>query len=400
MPNWYMVEEKEQRSFTLTDPALAEFLGVGNSYAGVPVTENTALSLSAVYRAVSLISGTMAAVSLKTFSRAPDGSKNRVQSFLDNPAGDGVTNYEFLETVLAHLLLHGNAFLLHVYGGGGQILALQIIHPSAVSIESKGLYKVSLASGGTRTYSGAELTHIPALSLDGIRGVAPLEVARNSWGTSIAGERSAARLFTNGPLISGIITPESGTELSAGDATAIAASVRNRVTGSENAGSIPVINRELKFQQWSINAADLQFLESRAFQVEEIARWFGVPSYLLMDQAKQTSFGSGVEVQGISLARHTLLPWAKRIEQRLSRLLGDDLWVEFDFSSLERPNVQDEIALLTAQVNGGILSLNEARKIRNLPPIDGGDELRIPSGVMLLSQLQASAEAMSVGEES
>ena len=119
-----------------------------------------------------------------------------------------------------------------------------------------------------------------------------------------------------------------------------------------------------------MTAADAQFLESRAFQIEEVARWFGVPPHLLMQTDKQTSWGTGVEEQNNGLSRFTIHPWTTRIEQALSRLLPSTQWVEFDFASLERPTPEDEINLIIAQVNAGILTVDEARALRNLPPLN------------------------------
>ena len=129
---------KEQRSLiSVSDPALAAWFGATPGYSGVIVGESTALSLSAVWRAVSLISGTIAQLPLRTL-RDVDGTRTRVNSFLDNPGGpDGPTPFEWTETVLVHLLLHGNAFLAHVYNGGGAIVALVPVHPLCVSVRAE-----------------------------------------------------------------------------------------------------------------------------------------------------------------------------------------------------------------------------------------------------------------------
>jgi HK97 family phage portal protein len=125
-----------------------------------------------------------------------------------------------------------------------------------------------------------------------------------------------------------------------------------------------------------MSSVDAQFLESRQFSIEEISRWFGVPPHMLMQTDKQTSWGTGVEEQHRALGRTVLSPWAQRFEQRCSRLLPQPRFVEFDFAGLERPSPKDEIELLMKQTGGKpILTVNEARAIRNLPPVDGGDVL-------------------------
>jgi HK97 family phage portal protein len=360
---------------SISDPALVELFGVGfPNYSGVEVGEGSALGISAVYRAVALIAGTVATLPLRTLRDTGDGMRQRVNSFLDNPGGpDGPTPFEWTETVLLHLLLHGNAFLVHIFGGAGQLIALMPIHPLCVTIEPADVpggkrFKASLVDGTLREFDATTMTHIPALSMDGLRGLSPIAVARNSLGTAIAGDRAAARMFSTGALISGMVTPEEDVEED--EAKAIKAALDQKMTGWENAGGISVINRRLKFTPWTMSAEDAQFLQSRAFQIEEIARWFGVPPHLLGQTDKQTSWGQGVESQNRGLARYSLHPWTARIEQRLSRLLPNPRFVEFEFAGLERPTPEAEIDLLIKQVTAGLLTLNEARAIRNLPPLD------------------------------
>lgn len=372
---------------SIADPATAAWLGAGTAnYSGVQVGEGSALGISAVYRAVSLISGTLASLPMRTMREIED-TRTVVGSFLDDPGGpDGPTPYEWRETVLAHLLLHGNAFLAHVFNGGGGLAALVPIHPLAVQVEwardeagkltNRKLYTASLADGTRAVFDDTTMTHVPALCLDGLRGLSPISVARNSLGTAIAGDRAAAKLFADGALISGMVTPEE--DLEPGDVKRIRDDLNQNVLGWENAARIAVLNRRLKFTPWTMSMEDAQFLQSRQFQIEEIARWYGVPPYELMQTEKQTSWGTGIEAQQRGLARQVLGPWAARIEQRLSRLLPAPRFVRFDFAGLERPTPEQEIALLIQQVGAGLITVNEARKIRGMDPIGDGDALRVP----------------------
>lgn len=373
----------EQRSvISVSDPALATYFNVGTpALGGVPVGESTALGLSAVWRAVSLISQTIAQLPLKTY-RDVQGVRTEVNSFLDNPGGpDGLTPFEWRELVLAHLLLHGNAFLVHVYNGAGALAALQPVHPLSVAIDcvpdapGGKVYQVSLQNGQRLTLDGSQLTHIPALSTDGVRGLSPISVARNSLSTAIAGDRAAAKMFSDGALISGVITPED--DLSEDEAKAIKDGLNSKVAGWENASSIAVINRKLKFTPWSMSSEDAQFLESRQFQIEEVARWYGLQPFHLAQVEGQTSWGTGISEQNRGLARSVLAPWCARIEQRLSRLLPAPRFVEFEMAGLERGTPKEEVELLILQVDAGIMTVNEARHIRNMQPIEGGDAPRI-----------------------
>jgi HK97 family phage portal protein len=368
---------------SINDPALAAWFGITPSYAGVSVGEDSALSLSAVWRAVSLISGTIAGLPLKTMRDLGDGTRVRVSSFLDNPAGpESITAYEWVETVLAHLLIWGNAFLIHRYNGAGAIIGLTPVHPGCVSVEyAPGVpggktFKVSV-DGKQREFDASTMTHIPGLSSDGLRGFSPITVARHSLGTSIAADRSAAKMFSSGLLVSGVVSVEEN--VTQEEAKSIAESLSRNVGGWENAGEIALVNRKVKWQPWQMSSEDAQFLESRSFQVEEIARWYGIPPHLLMSTEKSTSWGTGIEEQNRGLARYTLSGWTTRIEQRLSRLLAQPRFVQFDYAGLLQPSPEVEIDLLIKQVRAGLLTPNEARRMRGMDPMPDGDTLHATS---------------------
>lgn len=375
-----------QNLYSIADPLLIQFFGGGHpNYSGVTVGESGALAISAVYRAVSLISGTVASLPMRTLRDIGDGRVQRTRSFLDEPGGpDGPTQFEWTETVLSHLLLHGNAYLVHVYNGAGVIARLEPVHPLCVSVElprpddqqqpvGGKWFKVHLENGQMRILDARDLTHIPALSTDGVRGQSPIEVARNSLGIAIAADRAAAKMFANGLLNPILVSPKEDIEQE--EAKDVKDGFQRNAAGWENAYEVAVVNRSIDVHQLTMSAADAQFLQSRHFQVEEIARWFGVPPHLLMQTDKQTSWGTGVAEQNRGLARTVLVPWASRIQERLSRLLPSPRFVEFDMAGLERGSPSEEIGLLIQQVQAGLLTINEARHVRNLPPLPGGDGL-------------------------
>lgn len=362
-------------SYSIGDPALAEYLGMGGtSYAGVAVTETSALGLTAVYRAVSIISGTIAGLPLKSYRDGSDG-RQEVGSFLDNPGGTQFTPFEWTELVLVHLLLHGNAYLLHVYNGAGGIVELYPIHPGLVHVEADQqfgkIFKVMGSDGETREYTPEDLTHIPALGTDGLVGLSPICVARNALGTGIAGDQAAARMFGNGMMLGGMITSEE--ELSKEDAESILVGLKSKLSSSKNAGDWPFINKNLKFTPWTVPAKDAQFLESREHQITEVARIFGVPAVLLAEDGAST-WGSGIAELIRGMQKFTLRPWTSRIEQHLSRLLPAPRFVEFEYKSLLQGTPAEEVELLARQVETGLLTLNEARAIMNLPAISASPE--------------------------
>jgi HK97 family phage portal protein len=383
--------EAPRDELSIGDPALAGYFGTGPTYAGVNVTERSALGIAAFWRAVMLIAGTIASLPLKSIGQIDD-ERQPIRTWLDDPGtADGQTPYEWKETCLLHSLLHGNTYLQHVYNGGGAIVGATPLHPLSVTpswerlpdgrFTGRKVFDALLGDGTRRTYTQATMTQVMGPSLDGLRGLSLLGVARQSLATSIAGERAAAKMFGNGALISGLVSTEE--DVDNDEAEVIKAGLDNKLGGWENAGEVAFVNRKLRFTPWTMSAEDAQFLGSRQFQIEEVARWTGVPPHLLMQTEKQTSWGTGVAEQNRGLGRFTLLGWTMRYEQRLSRLIagppgpaGPRRFAEFDFAGLERPTPEDEIKLLIEQVKAGLLTVNEARRIRNLPPIEGGDVLR------------------------
>lgn len=386
---WSWLREADQPAETraeayplrLDDGTFADWMGWGPSTAGVAVSPQGSLGLSSVYRAVSLVAGTIATLPLKSYRDLPDGTRVRVDSFLDEPGGkSGLTQFEWTELVLVHLLLWGNAYLAHVVGGAGQVIALVPIHPSAVTVKPVSTpeehhrfdpwpkyFTVSMADGSQRDWTPMEITHVTAMATDGLKGLSPIETNRQAIGTGLAGDQAAARMFQSGSFPSGLVTTEE--DIGADEAIAIKAGLDAKVTGVNNAGKLAFVNRNLKFQPWIMPAADLQFIESRVHQVEEISRIFGVPPHLLGQTEKQTSWGTGVTEQNRGLSRYTLMPWTSRVEQRLTRLLVNKQVCEYDYAGLLQGSAQEELDMLIKQVGAGILTVDEARRIRNLPPL-------------------------------
>lgn len=378
----------ENVSRPLDDPYIVAML-TGGTPGGVPVvTERAALSLSAVYRAVSLGAGTIASLPLRTLRTRPDGTRERTRSWVDDPGFGQWTPFEWRELATVHLWLHGNAYGQHVYNGAGALVGLNWVHPLAVEVERDAdavggrKYTVRLDDGTSQEFDALTMTHISGLSLDGLKGVSPITLARLSLGGAIAGDKAHNRMMTNGAMISGLVTPDADEDLTEAEAKVVKQTVSDAMTGVENAGQVAVINRKLRFQPWQLSAVDAQFMASRAFSIEEVSRWWGLPPHLLGQIDKQTSWGTGVAEQNRGLARYTLQPWTARIEQRVSRLLSRSQVAEFDFAQFLAPSPEDEIGLLLDQLNGGMLTANEVRRIRNLPPIPGeeNDRLRLPAG--------------------
>lgn len=363
----------QRRSWTLADPAWFMNLTQAGNAANETVTEHTSLGLTAVYRSVQIIAGTVAGLPLKSFRTTSDDRRERVASFLDNPGGlYGPTRYAWTETLLAHLLLHGNAYCFHLYSGAGALAGLQLLHPTSVALERDAYrpggrkFTVVMGDGQTRVFTELDITHIAGLSTDGLRGLSPIGACRNAVGTGLAGDRAAGRMFSNGLLIGGVVSvPE---DLDEEQAAQIQSSLQNRMGGAARAGDIAVVNASLDFKPWTMNADDAQFIESRGFQVEEIARLYGVPKVLLAEDGAST-WGSGIAELIRGFQKFTLMNWTARIEQALSRLLPAPRFVEFDYSGLLQPSPRESTDNLAAEIAAGLLTVDEARRLLNRPPL-------------------------------
>ena len=381
------VEEQPRALISIADPALAAYFSPGGGLvdlAGVQVSEFSILGLSAMFRAVSLISGTLASLPLRTLTDTAGGQSDVVRSVFDNPDGpDHQTQFEWEETLFAHLIIHGKAGALKVRNQAGAVVRLALVHPLCFYPEEPTLeeyadpakmmprggiwFKVTLNDATQVRLDADDFWYVPAMSLNGIHGLGLLQVARNALGTSIAGDRAAAKMFSNGALISGLATPEDDFEPD--ELPQMRQELDRGLTGYENAGGIALVNRRMKFTPWTLSAVDAQFLQSRQFQIEDVARWTGVPPHLLMQTEKQTSWGTGVEEQNRALGRTVLNPWATRFEGRGTRLLGRPRRIEIDFIGLERPSPDREIELDLSQVAAGVMTVDEYRRKRGWTPL-------------------------------
>lgn len=377
-------EPPANTSLSIADPALAALFTPGGvvDLAGVSVGEQSALGLSALFRGVSLISGTLASLPLRSLRLDDSGAPQQVPSVFDDPDGpDGQTPYEWKETLFAHLVIHGRAGALKVRTEAGGLARLALCHPLSFypelptreefqsgNLPMGGLwFRVSLADGTQVKLDQNDFWYIPALAMTPGFGQGLLQLARPSLSTAIAGDKAAAKVFSSGALISGLATPaDEGLDISE-DIPKIRQELNRNVLGHENAGTIALVNRRLQFTPWTMTAQQAQFIESRAFQIEEISRWTGVPPHLLMQTDKQTSWGTGVDEQNRGLSKFVLGHWAQRVEQRGSRLLARPRWCEFDFSGLERPNFETNVGLILQQIAAGLISADYGRKLLNIP---------------------------------
>ena len=366
-----LIRSVENPSIPLSASNISSVLGGRTVDAGVDVSERSSLEMAAVWRAVSLIAGTAASLPLKTY-RTGSRDESPLRVLRDpNPAQ---TPFEFWECVYLHMLLWGNAYILKERAAGGQVQNLWPLHPGRVKVGVVRAEKVFTVDGDLeRPFSADRVMHIPGLGYDGITGASPIRLASQGIGLSLAAEKYGAKLFGSGSLMGGILQTEQ--RLDQETATALKNRWREKVAGLDKAHDVAVLDAGAKFQAITMPNNDAQFIETRRFQIGEIARLFGVPPHMLMDTEKSTSWGTGIEQQSIGFVVYTLRSsWLSRIEQRITKELGpSDVYAKYKVEGLLRGDSSARANFYNVMRNVGAYSPNDIRDLEDLPPIDGGD---------------------------
>ena len=371
----------ENPRYPLTAPELLTWMMAGSQTdSGVLVTPERSVQITAVYRAVSLISGAAAALPLKVFR---SGRREEVRvPLLERPHPDA-TDFELWEYVYVSLLLWGNAYLEKRRDGLGRVVELWPINPATVTVRRGALTEANPSGKefviGSQVLTPYEVLHIPGLSYNGLVGLSPIQVARQALGLAAAAEAFGAKLFGSGSLMSGVLQTDQ--KLTEEVAQRVKADFAAKVGGGlRNAHEVAVLDAGLKFQPISIPPEDAQFLQTRKFQVQEIARLYGVPPHLLMDLDGSTSWGTGIEQQTIGFVVYTLRPWLTRVERRVtaSDLIPARAYAEYVVEGLLRGDTATRYQAYATARQWGWMSINEIRARENLEPVEGGDQLISP----------------------
>lgn len=362
----------------LTSASLLEYLGGAELDAGISVSERSSLHMPAVWRAVSVIAGVSAALPLHTYKA---GTKERALSPLLEDPHPELTPVELWRLCYMHRVLWGNAYVQKVRNGAGQVKELWPITPDRVRVErekptpeSPGgkVFWVTDDWGGVHRKTSHEILHVPGLGYDGVTGVSPVRLAAQGIGLAQAAEKSAARLFGSGNIVGGILQTEQ--RLDAEQANALKARWQAKMAGVQNAHEVAVLDSGASFHPVTMPYKDSQFLESREFANTEVARMFGVPLFLLMETAKSTSWGTGLEQQAQGWVTFDLGPtWLTPTEQRITKELlppGKE-YAKYQLAGLLRGDSSSRATFYRAMRDTGVMSANDIRALEDLPPITG-----------------------------
>jgi HK97 family phage portal protein len=374
----------ENPNVPLNNLSLLGLFGGQPTDSGVPVTEYTAMNMSAVYRAVSLISGLAGSLPLNAID---DTTKKPVTgTILDDPHPD-MTPLEYWRLMAAHRCLWGNCFSQKVYKRGGKIAHLNPIAPDRVTVlrakpitanPSGKIFKITQVDGTMTVLTPNEVMHIPGIGYDGLCGISPVRMAAQAIGMAQAAEATAARLFKSGNMLSGLLSTEA--ELDQQQAETLQARWAEKFSGIDGAHRVAVLDSGAKFQSLTMPNDDAQLLESRDFQVTEAARFFGIPPYLMYQTDKTTSWGSGLEQQARGFNQFDLHPnWLAPAEQRITKeLLPAGQTARYDIDRLLRGDSIARAEYYRVMFEMGVLNPNEIRDQEDLPPRDGGDKYMEP----------------------
>ena len=373
---------------------------MGGSSAGKTVTERSAMQMTAVYSCVRILAEAIAGLPLHLYRYKKDGGKEKaidhpLYLLLHDEPNPEMSSFVFRETLMTHLLLWGNAYAQIIRNGKNEVVALYPLMPNKMAVdrdEHGQLYytyqrsndEAATMTGSTVILKPSDVLHIPGLGFDGLVGYSPIAMAKNAIGMAIACEEYGAKFFANGAAPGGVLEHPGTIK----DPQRVRESWQSTFGGSGNANKIAVLEEGMKYTPIGISPEQAQFLETRKFQINEIARIFRVPPHMVGDLEK-SSF-SNIEQQSLEFVKYTLDPWVIRWEQSLMRALlaqeeKNEYFVKFNLEGLLRGDYQSRMNGYAIARQNGWMSANDIRELENqdrIPAEEGGD-LYLINGNML-----------------
>lgn len=390
----------------------------GGTSSGKAVNERTAMQTTAVYSCVRILAESIAGLPIHVYRYKGDGSKEKVithplYTLLHDEPNPEMTSFVFRETLMSHLLLWGNAYAQIVRDGRGRVLALYPLLPSKMEVNRTAngelVYTYRRDSGESRihpehttvTLRRDEVLHIPGLGFDGLVGYSPIAMAKNAIGMALATEEYGAAFFANGANPGGVLEHPGVVK----DPQRVKESWNTAYQGSKNAHRVAVLEEGMKYHQVGIPPEQAQFLETRKFQINEIARIFRVPPHMVGDLEK-SSF-SNIEQQSLEFVKYTLDPWVIRWEQALRQALilpseKSAYFISFNLDGLLRGDYASRMRGYSTARQNGWMSANDIRELENMnriPAEEGGDLYLVNGNMLPLSQAGAFASKNKKSKE-
>ncbi|UIJ43716.1 phage portal protein [Sphingomonas cannabina] len=397
-----------RRTLTLLDPASWRGVFTGVSTSGKTVTATDAMTISTVWACTRLVAGTISSLPLMVYRDGAGDSRKVAKDhplyalLHDSPNADQ-SALDFWQFICVSLELWGNAFARIERGAGRRIVALTPIRPDVMQVRrltDGSIQYTYVDQGKAHTVGQDEMFHIRGFGGAPLGGLSTLSFGRNSFGLAMSTDEAAAHVYKNGLRPSGVLKTNDNQTLKPDQRADIYKYVVEPFAG-DNSGKPLVLEAGLSWQSISISADDAQMIQSRQFSVEDCCRWFGVPPHMVGHTAGNTRLGSSIEQQTLGWMVFGLRERLKRIEQAVMKQLLTaaerlTVTVEFNFEGLLRADSAGRAAFYSAMVQNGIMTRNEVRRLENLPPIEGGDDLTIQSNMIPVSKL---GEITSTGSE-
>ncbi len=361
------------------DAAMDLAINGAPTHSGVAVTGENAMNFSAVFCAVNIIAGSIASLPLQLYRRVGDGGKEPFREhplfdLLHNQPNPEMTSYVFREILQQHLLLTGNAYAEIMLDLRGTPAELWPMNPAAIKLRRDDndhiVYEVREADGTTRRIPADRMFHIPGLGFDGRVGYSVLAKARETFGLGLAMEEFQARFYGQGTNIGGVLTHPGKLDDIAHER--LKKTWADAYSGLSGSHATPLLEEGMTYQRHGMPLEDAQFLESRVFQVGEIARWFNLPPHKLKELSRATF--SNIEQQQIEFVQDSIRPWAVRWEQHIAwKLLRPEerqtLFVEFNLDGLLRGDTKSRMEAHAVLRNVGGINADEIRAKENMNPI-------------------------------
>lgn len=382
----------ENPSTTISNPAawLYEAFGASASFAGTSVSETSAMRNSAVFRCVALKSGVIASLPLQVFKRTPKGREaandHRMAPLLQGEPNDLMSAFIWKEFIVCNLMLAGNHISVLEYDGAARVVGLLPVVPQQTEItrvKGRNRYVIRF-SDGQEVLDQDDVVHVPGIGFDGVKGISPIQWAgRQPIGTAFALEEFVGRMHANSARPSGVLEVPKG--ITDEGLRVLRAEFAAMSQGLRNSGTVIPVDAGSKFTPMQLSLADAQTLESRRFQVADIARLFGVPPHMIGETDKTSSWGTGVEQQTIGFQIYNLEPELSRIEGELNRkLFTAPYYCEFNREALNAMDAKTQAELYASGIQNAQYTPNEVRRKRNMPDMPGGDALYIQGATVPL----------------
>lgn len=398
----------ERRAHPGQDIDWARWLGVKETPSGVHVDQQNSLQQAAVFACVRVLAESAAMLPLILYRRLPRGkeraTKHQLYPILHSLPNPEMTSMELRETLMGHVGLWGNGFAEIEFANGGWIKGLWPLRPDRMKIirrAGKLVYVYQMPAGADPPYVElpfSRILHLRGLGFDGVVGYDPIGLAQNAIGLALAAEEFGARLFGNGTQLG--VTYEHPGKLSEEAYKRLQGSIEKRHQGLTNAHRLMILEEGMKASQVGIPPENAQFLETRKFQVEEIARFYRMPLHKIGHLERSTN--NNIEHQAIEFVTDTMQPWLTRWEQAVYRdLLTErermEYYAEHLVDALLRGDTVSRYQAYSVGRNGGWLSANDIRERENMNPVEGGDVYLVPLNMVPADQVAGEQVAKSQG---